>query len=144
MPEIRFDFPIAAPPDRVFAAISTPTGLDQWWTLSSAGQAVTDATFALGFGPEYQWTARVIRAEPGRAFELELVTAMADWVGTRVGFELEPLDGGRTRVRFHHSGWADAGDHFRTTAFCWAMYLRVMRRGLEYGERIPYAERLVV
>lgn len=37
-----------------------------------------------------------------------------------------------------------ANDHFRTSSCCWAQYLRILRRFLEHGERVPYAERLDV
>jgi hypothetical protein len=53
-------------------------------------------------------------------------------------------DGSRTWVDFYHSSWRHANDHYRTTSCCWAMYLRVLRRFLEHGERVPYADRLDV
>lgn len=144
MPDILMDFPVSAPPARAFAAITTPAGLDQWWTLTSAGTAEPGAVMTLGFGPEYQWTARVTRCVADREFELELVDAMPDWAGTRVGFRLAATASGGTRVQFHHAGWAEAGDHFRTSAFCWAMYLRIMKLGVEQGLQVPYEHRLAV
>jgi hypothetical protein len=85
----------------------------------------------------------VIRATTGRLFELEMVAADSDWDGTRVGFDLESAEGS-TLVRFHHTGWPASNDHFRTSTFCWAMYLRVLKRHLEHGERVPYERRLDV
>ena len=38
MPDIYHDFPIAADAQRVFDAISTPAGLDEWWTKRSKGR----------------------------------------------------------------------------------------------------------
>lgn len=38
MPDIFHDFWIKAPSARVFDAISTPQGLDQWWTKKSKGE----------------------------------------------------------------------------------------------------------
>lgn len=144
MPEILLDFPVAAPPATVYAAISSPAGLDRWWTLTSAGEPREGAEYALGFGPEYQWTARVTRCAADEEFELELTGAMPDWAGTRVGFQLAATESGGTRVHFWHAGWAEAGAHFRTSAFCWAMYLRIMKLGIEQGLRVPYERRLTV
>ena len=45
-------FPITAPAGKVFAAISLPEGLDQWWTLSSRGTPVHGSDYALDFGPD--------------------------------------------------------------------------------------------
>lgn len=144
MPDILLDFSVAAPPAAVYVAISTPAGLDQWWTLTSAGEPREGATYALGFGPEYQWTARVTRCLADQAFELELIDAMPDWAGTRVGFHLAASASGGTHVQFSHAGWTQAGDHYRTSAFCWAMYLRIMKLGIEQGLRVPYEQRLAV
>jgi hypothetical protein len=37
MPDIYHDFSIEVPADGVFWAITTPEGLDQWWTKRSNG-----------------------------------------------------------------------------------------------------------
>ena len=141
MPDILQDFPIAAPVARVFDAVSTPEGLDQWWTLTCRGTPKEGTEYALDFGPGYQWSARIVACVPDDVFEMEFTTAMPDWLGSRVGFHLSPHRTG-TWVQFHHTGWTDASEHFRISAHCWAMYLRLLRRHLEYGEFVPYHDRL--
>lgn len=143
MPDILHDFPIAAPIDQVYRGITTPGGLDRWWTARSTGSPVSGSEYQLWFGPEYDWRAVVTVAEPNRAFELQLTRSMDDWLGTRVGFELAEAPGG-TQVRFHHAGWADPSPHYRTSCYCWAMYLRILKRSLEFGEDVPYERRLDV
>jgi hypothetical protein len=90
MPDILHDFPIFAPISKVFAAVSTPAGLDQWWTLTSSGGPRPNDTFELGFGPDYDWRAReslrigsLLRArdhtrEPGLGRHARLVRPRAD------------------------------------------------------------------
>jgi uncharacterized protein YndB with AHSA1/START domain len=143
MADILHDVRIGAPADRVFEAISTPAGLDTWWTKTAAGEPRLGAEYTLGFGPEYDWRAVVTRLEPGSRFELQMAKADADWAGTRVGFELVPSDG-QTILRFHHTGWPDTNEHYRISCSCWALYLRILRRSLEHGERVDYEERLEV
>jgi uncharacterized protein YndB with AHSA1/START domain len=143
MADILQEFPIAADPGRVYEGVSSPALLDEWWTLRSSGRPVVGATYDLDFGPAYQWRAVVTKAEPGSAFELRMTDSDADWNGTRVGFELEPSDYG-TQVLFYHRGWPDSNAHFRISCHCWALYLRVLRRHLEHGESVPYADRLSV
>ncbi len=58
-----------------------------------------------------------------------------------MGFALAPMEGG-THVAFSHTGWPAANAHFRTSSFCWAMYLRLFKRYVEAGEVVPYARRL--
>jgi uncharacterized protein YndB with AHSA1/START domain len=141
--DILHDFPIAVPPSRVFEAVTLPGGLDQWWTVRSSGTPVPGSEYQLWFGPEYDWRAVVSIVRPNEAFELRISKAMVDWLGTRVGFMLAP-GGNGTQVRFYHSGWNDVNEHFRISSYCWAMYLRVLRRYLECGEQVPYDERLLV
>lgn len=143
MPDILHDFPIAAAPGLVFEAISAPAGLDRWWTKTSDGKARVGSEYALGFGPDYDWRARVSACIPNVQFELEMTHADADWNGTRVRFELEETSTG-TRLRFRHAGWPTINEHYRVSSFCWAMYLRVLRRYLEHGEEVPYELRLDV
>ena len=125
----------------MFAAVSTPGGLNSWWTKRSSGEARTGAEYELWFAPTHDWRAVVSRCIPGLEFELQITRADEDWLGTRVGFCLEPSES-LTLVRFHHSGWRQGNDHFRTSCYCWAMYLRVLRRYLECGETVPYEGRL--
>jgi uncharacterized protein YndB with AHSA1/START domain len=143
MPDILHDFPIKSPPARVFQAVSTPGGLDAWWTDRSSGNPVEGAEYELWFGPEYDWRARVTRCVPDSEFELQMVRADNDWIDTRVGFRLETRAGG-TWVRFYHAGWPVANEHYRISNNCWAMYLRILRRHLEHGESVPYESRLDV
>ena len=49
---------------------------------------------------------------------------------------------GVTQVRFHHVGWPEPSEHYRISCFCWAMYLRLLKRYVEKGERVPYEARL--
>ena len=143
MPDIFHDFPINVAPPRVFRAVSTAADLDQWWTERSSGEPRLGAEYQLRFGPQYDWRAIVERFEPGKTFEFKISQSEDEWLGTRVGFEL----GGTkdiTQVRFYHRGWPVETEHYRISCYCWAMYLRVMKRYLEHGEIVPYERRLDV
>ena len=143
MPDIVHDLVIRAARERVFEAVSQPAGLDQWWTHRSSGQPAPGSEYELWFTPEYDWRAVVTRCEPATRFELRVTKADDDWRGTTVAFALDDGDG-RTTLRFSHRGWPEPNDHYRVSCFCWAMYLRVLRRHLEHGERVPYDDRLDV
>lgn len=141
MADIFQHFPIKATAGQVFEAVSTPAGLDAWWTQSSSGQPGGGAEYKLGFGPGYDWLAKVSRWVPGTGFELELIEADEDWRVTRLGFTLEENEG-VTQVRFHHMGWPESNEHYRVSCYCWAMYLRLLRRYVELGEVVEYDVRL--
>jgi uncharacterized protein YndB with AHSA1/START domain len=141
MADVLHHLPIKATPRQVFEAVATPDGLDAWWTKSSSGRPEEGAEYDLGFGPDYDWRARVTRCIPDKEFEFELTSAEDDWLGTRVGFVLDGT-GDVTQVRFHHSGWPEANEHYHVSCYCWAMYLRLLRRYVEHGEVVPYEDRL--
>ncbi len=140
MADIFHHFPISAPLPQVLHAVSSPEGLDAWWTKSSSGEPRQQSEYTLDFGPEHKWRA-VVTHSGNTKFELELTQAQEDWLGTRVGFVLEERDG-TTQVRFHHVGWPEANEHYHGSCYCWAMYLRLLKRYVEHGEIVPYESRL--
>lgn len=144
MADIFLEFTVQALPNHVFEAITTPAGLDCWWTRSTKGNPVSNGEYELFFGPGYDWRGKVTRFAPGKAFELQMTLAHPDWMGTRVGCELQPEGSNATVVRFYHTGWPDANQHWRVSCYCWAMYLRLLRRYVEHGEFVPYEKRLEV
>ena len=143
MPDIYSDFPIQVPAADVFRVVSTPAGLDQWWTKRSAGTPKLGAEYELWFGPEYDWRARVTACAASQHFEIEITRAGEDWLGTRVGFDITG-QGSTSQLRFYHTGWPLSNEHYRSSCYCWPMYLRILRRYLEHGETVPYEQRLDV
>ncbi len=143
MADILHDFPVNASAPRVFEAVATPQGLDAWWTLKSSGKPAPGNEYALFFGPQYDWRAIVTQCVPNEAFELQITRADKDWTGSRVGFRLEEKQNS-TLVHFYHLGWPEASAHYRQSSYCWAMYLRLMKRNIEAGELVPYEKRLEV
>ena len=141
MPDILHSFPVNAPLNKVFDAVSTPDGLNQWWTLRSAGQPELGAVYELFFAENYDWRAKVVESEPPRLLVLQVTDTRPDWQDTIVSFMLTE-SGEQTNVRFEHRGWPEENDHFRTSSFCWAMYLRIMKRYVEFGETVEYGTRL--
>lgn len=140
MPNICMNVTIRGSASSVFEAISSARGLDAWWTLEAAGEPLPGASYRLYFGPGYDWLAEVTGCTPDRSVEWTLTRADTDWTGTRVSFRLEDVNGS-VLVRFCHSGWANCNDHFLRSTYCWAMYLRLLKRYVERGETVPYSER---
>ena len=143
MSDILHDFPIRASLREVFDAVSLPHQLDQWWTQRCRGTPGPGADYELWFGPEYDWRAIIETFDPPAALEYRMTRADPEWLGTRIGFHLQQ-SGETTQIRFRHTGWSQESEHFRISTFCWAMYLRILRRYLEHGEQVPYELRLDV
>lgn len=143
MPGIFHCFPVNATAPAVFEAIATPGGLACWWTKSSQGHPAAGEEYRLFFGAAYNWRAMVNSYEKDTVFELRMTSAMADWMNTEVRFELREKDG-LTWVDFSHKGWPEFSEHYRISSFCWAMYLRLLKRYVEFGEVVEYEKRLEV
>lgn len=127
----------------MFEIISTPSGLDKWWTTKSSGKTALGEIFHFFFEPNYNWTAVVSKCVPNKEFELTMQASDEDWEGSKVGFRLTDKNN-LTEVQFYHTGWKADNEHYRISNFCWAMYLRILKRNLEFGEFVPYADRLNV
>jgi len=143
MIDIYHDLVIKSSPDKVFAGISTSEGLDSWWTKSSEVSAEVGAVCTLNFGPGYVWNALVTKCETDKIFELQMTDADPDWTGTLVGFKISPANAG-TLLSFYHTGWHEINAGYKFSSYCWAMYLRILKRNVEFGEEVAYEKRLSV
>jgi len=143
MPDILLDLPIQAPALPVFGVLCAAEGLDTGGTRQAEGRPGVGNRYRFFFGPEYDWAGVMRRYQPSTEVEWEMTEADEDWTGTLVGFRLTPAEKG-THLEFHHSGWPLTNAHFRTSCYCWAMYLRLLKRYVEQGEVVPYDRRLAV
>jgi len=139
--EIVHYFPVNSSIESVYETVSTSRGLARWWAMGAKGHSELGAILELDFGPDYQWQAQVTQMVPPLEFELTMIKADPDWMKSTIGFQLLSTPNG-TDVRFFHQGWKEANDHFYISCYCWAMYLRLMKRYVEYGELVEYEERL--
>lgn len=140
MPDIIHALPIKAAPHEVFAAVSTPRGLDAWWSIESKGEPEVGNEYELDFGPGYLWRCVVKNCVPPHDFEIEMTESDDDWTGTTIRFHMDETDSG-TLLRFAHLGWPLQNDHYQTSSYCWAMYLRCLKRYIEHGVILPYQDR---
>lgn len=133
-PEVRASIEIAAPPAKVWRALTEPALLDQWL----GGAAKVDLpSRAYGYGWTYEVEGRKVAGGPTRIIEMveqrRLVTDWPDWRGdpdkpaTRITWELEPLaEGTRTRVTMRHTGFehpVDRSDYQQG----WDHFLQMLR-----------------
>lgn len=143
MADINHTFTIKAPLTAVFNGITTPNGLDTWWTRTSEGNPIVGTTYHLDFGEGYQWEAIVTKSKLNKLFELQMSKADKEWTNTKIGFSLFSKND-VTEVKFYHKGWHNKSENFKFSSYCWAMYLRILKRHIEHGEKVPYEKRLAV
>ena len=137
---ILHDLEVNATLENVFQMVSVPEFLNEWWTHCSHGNAELDSEYIFEFSEEYKWKGKVSKLNPPFEIEYLMTEADEDWKGTYVGFILKETKSG-TKISFYHKNWKTVSEHFRQTSFCWAMYLKILKKFVEEGFHVPYSER---
>lgn len=152
MSEIRdavvYEIDVSAPLARVFAALTLPDQVPQWWGGRGAGQAYRCTKFegelrvggrwsclgVDGTGAGFEVTGVYLELEPPRVLES---TWKASWTGaaeTKVRWELSPSKTG-TRVKICHSGLA-AHPKIAMAYRGWSQMLQWLQSFAEAGETV--------
>lgn len=141
MNTIYHDFWINVPKEKVFEAVATPMGLDNWWTLRSSGKPGLNEKYNLNFTDAYDWFAVISKFKENEAIEFTMTEAMEEWLPTRFGFILSEEIPNVTTVQFYHTNWKEVSKEFRVASFCWADLLRQLKQYLEKGIITPFEQR---
>ncbi|HSD13948.1 MAG TPA: SRPBCC domain-containing protein [Flavobacterium sp.] len=141
MQTIYHDFVIDVPREMVFKAISTPEGLNNWWTFRCKGTPGLNEKYNLYFAEEYDWFATVSKFEENEVIEFSMTDAMDEWLPTQFGFILKKENTDHTYIQFYHKNWKEVSQEFRIASYCWANLLRQLKQYLEKGIITPFEER---
>jgi len=130
MPDILHRGGIAAEPMRVFEALTTVAGVQNWWSEAAHGDAAEGGAFQFR---ENRLT--VVRADPALVVWTYSGPAK-EWVGTEITFRLDWRDG-QTIVLFTHAGWREAVEFMHHCSTKWATFLLSLKDYVEQGEGRP-------
>ncbi len=138
MNAIRHRVGIAAPPERVYAAVATMEGLSGWWTTDVTGDPNVGGTLRFRFGsPDGGADMEVVERTPNRQVRWRCVGGPEEWVGTNLTFEVKPL-GDETALVFTHADWREPVEFMHHCSTKWAYYLLGLKAGLEGGDATPF------
>lgn len=133
MPDIIHSIQTSASPQSVYALVSSPSGLAQWWAADVAAQ---DGSVELGFFKRQTvYRLKPQKMQPPQDAEW-LVETGQEWSGTRIAFHLEPVKTG-TLVRFSHGGWQAATDYFISCNTTWGELMFRLKAAAEGKSRGP-------
>jgi uncharacterized protein YndB with AHSA1/START domain len=130
---------IAAPPERVFRALTDADDLSRWWTTSADSDARTGGAFEYRFEfPDEPERNHVYSGAYDAVVENERVAY--PWRGrlgdTNVDVTLSPSGDGTT-LTLRHEGWGEGGEWPAAVKMHeegWAFFLGNLKRYLEGGE----------
>jgi uncharacterized protein YndB with AHSA1/START domain len=143
MPDILHCVGIKASPEAVYDALTTLKGLSGWWTSDTRGDASAGGTIQFRFGEKARVDAKVLDLERGALVLWEILDAHADWIGTKIRFELKQ-DGAITLVMFKHEGWKQPSAFMHHCSTKWAVFLISLKALLEEGVGSPFPNDLQI
>ncbi|WP_084729262.1 SRPBCC family protein [Streptacidiphilus neutrinimicus] len=126
---------VTAPPEQVYAALTTVEGLAAWWTEDTDGDPDVGGVLRFRFAPG-GFDMKVLDARPKELVLWEVVDGPEEWIGTRVRFDLSEADG-FTIIRFRHEGWREPVEFMYHCSTKWATFLLSLKKLLETGEGEP-------
>ncbi len=132
--------PFDAPPEAVFDALTTVSGLASWWApVSGSGAEGGELRFVFG---DADPLVKVIRVDEARrpstvAWTVLECTFLPDWVGAAPRFELSPRGAGGCELRFRHRGLTPQLECFSACRAGWDQYLASLRSYVESGRGNP-------
>ena len=142
MPSIHHKVAIQAEPAVVYQALTNIDELSQWWTRTTTGESTVGETITFRFG-EHATGVKVESLEPSEKVVWQCVDSTADWIGTRMSFELKDVDD-KTVLHFGHLGWQEGGEFFAHCSMKWATFLLSLKSLVETGQGRPFPDDVAI
>ena len=140
MKTIHHVLDVAAPPRRVWEALTEHDGLAGWWTPTVAveGRGV-GAQVSFTFGGDFNPVMEVTDLDPGRRLRWRCADGHANWKDNTFTFELAGQPDDRTRLRFTQDYAVElSDDDYGIYNFNWGYYLESLRLLCTTGTGKPY------
>ena len=128
---------IKAAPADVYQALTKLDRLSAWWTADTTGEASVGGTIHFRFGERGFFDMKVLELEPAKRVVWQVTDGPAEWIGTKVVWDLTP-EGAGTTLRFKHQGWREQVDFMAHCSSKWASFLWSMKTLCETGKGSPY------
>ena len=126
--------------DAVYQALATRDGLAGWWTTNTQGDSKVGGALQFRFsagGVEIGgFDMKVLALHPAEMVLWEVVDGPAEWIGTKISFELRK-EGDFTIVMFKHLGWREPVEFMHHCSTKWATFLMSLKSLVETGKGAP-------
>jgi len=123
-----------------YEALSTREGLAAWWTTNTQGESKVGGVLKFRFSSEGKeiggFDMNVLELEPNKRVLWEVVEGPAEWIGTRISFDLRQ-EGEYSIVLFKHQGWREPVEFMHHCSTKWAIFLMSLKSLIESGKGSP-------
>jgi uncharacterized protein YndB with AHSA1/START domain len=127
------------PPDALFDALTTVTGLAAWWNpATGSGETGGELRFIMN-APE-PLVIHVDEATRPTSVRWTVTDCpfLPDWIGTRPSFTVTPIDSFTSELYFRHEGLTEELECTDMCARSWDHYMTSLRDYLELGRGSPF------
>ena len=131
---------IKASLDEVYRALATREGLAGWWTANTQGASKVGEALQFRFRADGKeiggFDMNVLELKPGKRVLWQVVEGPAEWIGTKISFELKQ-EGDYSIVLFKHQGWKEPVEFMHHCSTKWATFLMSLKSLVETGKGQP-------
>lgn len=121
--------------DTVYQAITTTEGLSNWWTTDTKGNGEVGGVLEFRFSAG-GFDMKVLELDPGKSVLWQVVDGPAEWIGTKVSWELKQ-DGEYVIILFKHLDWREPVEFMYHCSTKWAIFLMSLKALVETGKGSP-------
>ena len=133
--------------DDVYKALATREGLAGWWTTSTQGDSKVGGTIQFRFSEDGRdiggFVMKVLELQPARRVQWQVVDGPAEWVGTKISFDLKQ-EGDWAVVLFKHQDWKEPVEFMHHCSTKWATFLISLKALVETGKGAPSPDDLKI
>jgi len=137
MPDILHRIEVRSSPNDAYKALATREGLAGWWTTDTKGTFEEGGVIQFRFGTRGGFDMKVLELTPAKRVLWQVVEGPAEWIGTKVSFELMK-NGEFTVILFKHMGWKEPVEFMHHCSTKWATFLLSLKSLVETGKGAPY------
>jgi uncharacterized protein YndB with AHSA1/START domain len=131
---------IKASLDQVYKTLATPEGVAGWWTTETTGDNKAGGMIRFRFTDKGRelgvFEMKILELHPDTRVVWQVVNGPAEWVGTKIRFELRQ-EGEFTIVLFKHEGWKEPVEFMYHCSTKWAIFLMSLKSLGETGKGQP-------
>ena len=139
--DLHHHIQINAKPESIYQAITTATGIKQWWTTDVIMDEKVGGRAVFGFGDHSTFFEMAIeRLDPYKTVHWACTGGNAEeWIGTSQIFEInQPDDAGMVDLRFSHTGWKSNKGYIYLCNTTWGYLMVNLKLCIEEGISQPY------
>lgn len=137
MPDILHRVGVKSPLRAAYQALATRDGLASWWTADTHGASEVGGVLKFRFAERGGFDMKVLALKPDERVRWEVVDGPAEWIGTKVDWELRH-EGDHAIVLFSHREWREPVEFMHHCSTKWAVFLLSLKQLLETGTGAPF------